>query len=466
MHALRPITLALLAFAGVAHAQATAPAAAVYTPYSAAKSVLDTLRETLLPPALRVLTAPEREAAWPDWAARHDATIRARVNAGDEDSLVNFILFGTTFTRQPRATERDLAMVAGQPDRLSPLMRRRTDDLIAAIGAPAIDERLAFARQVIERKGMNPATAEGRTDIRRYLLDMMVRVSAEIEALSARRLNDPTIELVDRLTRFRDRGLSSDTSIFADYGVERTLAAVKAAGRLADVRRAAIIGPGLDFTDKHEGYDFYPPQTTQPFALIDTLVRLGLADPSRLQLTTLDLSARINAHLTAAGQRAANQTSYVVQLPRPLDSSWSPELVDYWKRFGDRIGEDSAPAAVPAAAGKVQVRALRIRPAVVASVTPRDVNIVPQRLEPLAADERFDLVVATNVLAYYDAFEQSLALLNVAAMLRPGGILLTNNGVFELPDTPLELIGSTDVTYMRLPDIGDTIDRLFWYQRQ
>ncbi|HYT64874.1 MAG TPA: hypothetical protein VEL51_00540 [Vicinamibacterales bacterium] len=29
----------------------------------------------------------------------------------------------------------------------------------------------------------------------------------------------------------------------------------------------AIIGPGLDFSDKAKGYDVYPPQTIQPFAL-------------------------------------------------------------------------------------------------------------------------------------------------------------------------------------------------------
>ena len=33
-----------------------------------------------------------------------------------------------------------------------------------------------------------------------------------------------------------------------------------------------------------------------------------------------------------------------------------------------------------------------------------------QRLAPLAPEEKFDLIVATNILIYYDVFEQSLAL--------------------------------------------------------
>jgi hypothetical protein len=46
---------------------------------------------------------------------------------------------------------------------------------------------------------------------------------------------------------------------------------------IGSVRRAAIIGPGLDYINKADGYDFHPPQTVQPFACIDSLKRLGLA---------------------------------------------------------------------------------------------------------------------------------------------------------------------------------------------
>ena len=461
------LTLGILA--GVVFAQAPsrpAPVAEVI-PYSAAKSVVEALRDDLLPPELRALTPAAREATWPGWAARHDAEIRARLERGEEDSIINFLLFGTTFTSLPRAAERDLALVtSAQPDALPPGIRRRTDALIAGISAPSGNERLQFVLQFIEHKGMTPLTAAGKADIRRYLTGIVFRVSAEIVSLSARRLNDPSIDLVERLTRFRDRGLSSDTSIFADYGIEQTLAAVKAGGLLPAVRRVAIIGPGLDFTDKHEGYDFYPEQTSQPFAVIDSLIRLGMANASQLQLTTFDLSTRINHHLATVRERADRKDAYVLQLPRAMDMPWTPGLSDYWKRFGDSIGDETAPAAVPPTAGKVQMRAVRVRPGVMASITARDLNIVLQRIEPLAEGERFDLIVATNVLTYYDAFEQSLALLNIATMLKPGGMLLTNNGVFELPETPMAWIGSTDVTYMRLPDVGDTVDLVFWYQRQ
>jgi predicted TPR repeat methyltransferase len=100
---------------------------------------------------------------------------------------------------------------------------------------------------------------------------------------------------------------------------------------------------------------------------------------------------------------------------------------------------------------------------VVSSVDARDLNIVLERLAPLPDDERFDLIVATNILVYYGVFEQSLALANIAAMLRPGGFLLSNNVLVELPTTPLHAIGDSKVIYSDRPDDSDDI---IWYRRQ
>jgi len=63
-------------------------------------------------------------------------------------------------------------------------------------------------------------------------------------------------------------------------------------------------------------------------------------------------------------------------------------------------------------------------------------------------------------------FEQSLAVANLAAMLRPGGLLLSNDRIFELPDGPVASVGYTEVTYMELPGGGRRGDRIEWYQRR
>ena len=79
-----------------------------------------------------------------------------------------------------------------------------------------------------------------------------------------------------------------------------------------------------------------------------------------------------------------------------------------------------------------------------------------QRLDLREAD-RFDLVVATNILVYYDTFEQALALSNVSAMTKVGGLFLTNNAVLELPDSKLRSVGYRTVVYSDKPDDGEHV---------
>jgi chemotaxis methyl-accepting protein methylase len=115
--------------------------------------------------------------------------------------------------------------------------------------------------------------------------------------------------------------------------------------------------------------------------------------------------------------------------------------------------------APPPGAGTVKARAVRIQPAVVSMIDPRNLNVVLERLI-LPEDERFDLIVATNVLVYYDVFEQALAVANVAAMLRPGGVFVTNTAV--LPQPPLKATAA----YLRVDQTVERYDEMFWYQRE
>jgi hypothetical protein len=442
---------------------------AEFIPYSNARPLFDALRDDLLPPEFRGLTPAQREAAWPGWTTRRDAAIRARVLEGDEDSVINLLQFGTSFTKQPRVTEQQLGGVvirkAGSPDVFvaSPVLKARIEDFISAVASPGSNERLQFARRVIERRGMNPTTDEGRGALRRYLEERTAVVGSAVHAPA---LHDPATALADQLTIFRDRGLASDTLLWINFAIDQALAEMKAAGvlRPRSVRRAAIIGPGLDFADKQEGYDFYPPQTIQPFALIDSLGRAGLAATVGVGVTAFDLSPAVLGHLEAARARAAMGTAYTVVLPRSLDQPWTADLVRFRDRFGDQIGKPVEAAAPPSNAGRVAVRSVMFPPAVVRAIVPHDLNVVLQRTAPAPGGEGFDLIVATNILLYYDVFEQSLAAANIAAMLRPGGFLLTNDRIFELPGGPVTSTGRTAAAYMNVPGVGPRGDQIYWYQ--
>jgi len=105
------------------------------------------------------------------------------------------------------------------------------------------------------------------------------------------------------------------------------------------------------------------------------------------------------------------------------------------------------------------VRAIRIRPDIVGHVDSVQADIVTSRLV-VSDDDSFDLVVATNVLVYYTPFEQALAAANIAAMLRPDGILLSNN------DVPLIAAMKPSVGRLAVKYSERQNDEVFVYQRR
>src|SRR5205823_9425403 len=121
--------------------------------------------------------------------------------------------------------------------------------------------------------------------------------------LGATAAGDSIAEFVQRSRLCRTRGLSLDTSLLPNYALEQSMAAMKARGlvKAGALKRVAIVGPGLDFADKDVGFDFYPQQTVQPFAVLDAIERLGLGPPDGgAEVVLLDISPRIIDHVTAA----------------------------------------------------------------------------------------------------------------------------------------------------------------------
>jgi SAM-dependent methyltransferase len=423
--------------------------------------------ENALPPSLGDIPRAQRPARWAAWLAGRRQALAARVAQGDVDSVVNLVLFGTSFTSQPRITaallrEMDQRWKAGDRTAQETLTRhyqRRVADLIAAAALGA-DERMRDVRRVLSLQGHDVTTEAGRGTAVEYLFANLARVSGEAAKLAAeleavRATPDATAAFAERSRLFRDRGLAGDSSVLTQFAVDRASCALRERGVLGagSVGRAAIVGPGLDFADKQEGFDFYPPQSLQPFTLMDSLLRCDLASRS-LRVTTLDISPRVNAHLRTAAARGA----YRLILPWTTDAGWTEDATAYWKQAGDRIGKPFEPARGAAPPG-VRARGITVSADIVRRVHPVEASIVSERLE-LPERDRFDLVLATNVLLYYDTFEQTLALGSIAAMLRPGGVLLTNDAVLEVPEIPLGSAGYVTVVFSKRPGDGE---RMVWY---
>jgi len=408
-----------------------------FTPWADVKQILN------LPPDLKNADASK----WISWSQREDKAIRARLQQGDLDSMVNLLLFGTSFTKQSRIRVDGIAEAMK-----SGALRARVDDLIAGLASPNGNERLVFLSGLLRAKGIDPAMP-GETGV--FLYNNLQRVLQERRALAERAKKAEATSPLDRVSLFHDRGVSLDTGIFPDYSIEQTLSDLKDRGVLREgqVARVAVVGPGLDFADKNEesAYDYYPQQTLQPFALYDSLVRLGLARSGAVSVTIFDISSRVIDHI----QRARKNPAYIVQLPRDVTRPWPPELIAYWRSLGDRVGTAVPPIQPPQVFKGLETRAVRIRPDIVLACEPVDLNIVLERLN-LAAADRFDLIVGTNIFLYYDAFEQSLALENAGAMLKPGGLLLTNDQLPEVPGGSMHQAGMT----------ASALDTIAWYQKR
>ncbi len=227
----------------------------------------------------------------------------------------------------------------------------------------------------------------------------------------------------------------------------------------------AVIGPGLDFIDKNEqsAYDYYPQQTLQPFALYDSLVRLKLAKANAVSMSIFDISSRVLEHIQRARQRAHQDMGYVIQLPRDVARPWPPDLIDYWNSLGDKVGTTIEPITPPRIFPGLETRAVRIRADVVLACKPINLNIVLERLNLPLADQ-FDLMVGTNIFVYYDAFEQTLALENAGAMLKPGSLLLTNDRLPVVPGGSMRLAGITMVQF-DAPGVSAR-QAVGWYRKQ
>jgi len=413
------------------------------------------VRFLLFTEAQETLTAfarTEDAAQWDVWVRSEDRAVRARIDRGVEDSIGNLILYGTSFTQLPRVEAAESAITPS--GELIAAARARVHAAAALLAHPVENERLRFARDFLLRHNVQPG------DMETLLAANLVRFALEQRGYreklkSIPQSADPGEARLVRATLFEHRGLSVDTSLLPNFALEDTLRAMLRKGALApgSIRRIAVIGPGLDFTDKRDGYDFYPVQTIQPFAIMEAVTRLGLGKADELRVTACDLNPAVIAHLKGMAERARAGHPYILQLPRMKAADWTPESIAYWSHFGETIGSPVAPVAAPEG---LILRAVSVQPKYAATVEPLDLNVVGQVVDQ-PAGSGFDLVVATNILVYYDRFQQALAMAGIARMMNSGGVFLSNTVLPAQRPSLLEYLGRRSVKYSVSGAYGDDV---------
>lgn len=412
--------------------------------YSDAEQIIQS-RKLVLPPGLESLDSDAVRAAWPQWVRNRDREIRSRLQRGEQDTLANFVLFGVSFTGRPRVTP-DIT----DTDEADSLIRARVQDFVNALASPGNNERLVHLADLIRSLGYANVPGEPRTRLAAFVMENVSRYLAEQKryenAVGVFVANDTESGLAAASTLYKDRGLSVDTDFRSSYAIDLALGEVQRRGLLRAVRRVAVIGPGLDFTDKNSGFDHYPLQTLQPFAVVDSLIRAKLSTAQSLRVSIMEISTPSLEHLTRAVNQARAGQAYTLQLVLDRSRPWAPGALEYWRGFGGTIGSPVDPLPLPAQVRNADRRAIKVRPEVVRLLEPVPLNIVLQRRVP-QPEQRYDLIIGTNVFIYYDSFEQALAMLNVDSMLADGGIFLTNDLLGEYPGVPLRPTGSTRVSY-------------------
>ncbi len=264
-----------------------------------------------------------------------------RVREGDLDHLVFYLLQSTHFTRRPpiepalsakalidglSVAARHAFLRSGQadPTAIATDVRLRVAALLHALDSSDSDARLAYFRALVNT-GM-PVHRERDAALRREYLRVM-RFVYDKEFVAQRSAHAP--EAVAEL--YRARGLSTDTAVEAGYLVYIGLGVMKALEPDRRVRRVLIVGPGLDLAPRTGLVDAVPPESYQPWAVIDALLALGLARADDLAVTAADINPRVVKRATAWCSRANTGTTLPALARRPARPRQPlPRRVDGW----------------------------------------------------------------------------------------------------------------------------------------
>jgi SAM-dependent methyltransferase len=312
------------------------------------------------------------------------------------------------------ASERTVYLDQGSadPGRVPANVRTRARDLLRDLDSKDQDPRIVYFRQLAA--AALPRGAERETALlREYLRAMRFLYQKEFVAPRAQDAAGAVAAL------YRSRGLSTDTAVEAGYVVHLGLGVLKALDPGRRVRRVLIVGPGLDLAPRTGLIDDAPPESYQPWAVIDALVALGLARLDDLEVVAADINPRVVDHLRRAAS-APPSLRLESGLRETPQLSFERDYREYFQQLGNAISASRAPLNdKDGRLGKV----VRVQPSASRALSAVSLDIVTERL----TGDPFDLVIATNILPYFGDVELALAVSNIASLLAPGGVLLHND---------------------------------------
>jgi hypothetical protein len=366
-------------------------------------------------------------AGFPAFVARVRETTAQRVREGQLDHVIYYALQSTQFTALPAIEPALSAKALADSLDAETRARFRADPLSVPIDSVPVpvQQRISALLAAFDKGGTErlrlfgdvvrdafPDHHERKVGLlHAYVRAMRFLYEKEFEARS----DSASVRL------YQTRGLSTDTAVEAGYLVHFGLATLHALSPDTKVRRVLIVGPGLDLAPRTGLLETAPPQSYQPWAVIDALVSLGLSRLDDLDVTAADINPLVVDHLNAASKAPPT----LVMLSGIADDKQTTTLTDdyrdYFATLGRSIGQELPAPKVDAAHAAHLRKTLQVNAAAARVLHAERLDLVTERLPA-----RFDLVIITNVLPYFDDKELALALANIAAMRQPGGHLLHN----------------------------------------
>jgi hypothetical protein len=369
-------------------------------------------------------------AGFPAYVERVHRENERRVREGDLDHLIFYALQSTRFTSLPSiepalsaksfvegldaAARAEFLQKGTAPvSKIPAPARARLTAFVRALDSSNRDERLEYFRGFVKA---SVSSAEERESMlqREYLRAMKFVYEKEFVAQTSERRVEAIADL------YRSRGLSTDTAVEAGYVVYLGLGVLKSLDPDRRVRRVLIVGPGLDLAPRTGLVEAGPPESYQPWAVIDALLALGLSRTDDLEVVAADINPRVVEHLRRASTTPPSLP--LVSEIRATDAvALSAEYRDYFAGLGRAAGDPDARPTLTARKGHL-AKTVRVKRDVARTLRSASLDIVTERLDA----PPFDLVIATNILPYFDDVQLMLALTNIASMVAPGGTFLHN----------------------------------------
>jgi hypothetical protein len=234
------------------------------------------LRWIEVQPLLSGLTTPAEKVPdvtdskqWDAWIRQHDAEMRGGIDRCIEDSISMLIMYGTSFTKQPRlAGPAEAVTSAGD---LTPAARIRMDAFINGLDQ-IDDERFRSILQFLRRRQI------AQDELRPFLIGNFRRAALE-----------------------RRASHQEHTGSAGSASLEQALRGLMSTGKApAHIRRIAVIGPGLD--------PEFDPDTYNLFAGLDAAQATGLAKPGSVEVVVFDIHPWVLSYVRSIAANAGGRS--------------------------------------------------------------------------------------------------------------------------------------------------------------